>query len=62
MPKTPTPIGHPTKPRAFAPEASQDYGDVPTEMIAAMRDKLNARFGIGQGRMVAIDDPFEKAQ
>lgn len=40
----------------FAPEADDVFGVVDERKIAEMRDKLNAEHGIGQGRLVSLDD------
>lgn len=60
MHKKPTQNEQNTKPHAFAPEAAMDYGDVPLAVIAAFREKMAANYGFGQGRMIAIDDPYQK--
>ncbi len=44
----------------FPPEADGDFDTVPTKKIAEWREKLNARFGIGQGRMDVISEPSAK--
>lgn len=45
----------------FPPEADGDFDTVPTHKIAEWREKLNARFGIGQGHMEIISEPEAKA-
>lgn len=64
MPKTPTPIGPTAKPRAFAPEAGIDYGQIDPATIAAFRADMSARYGFetGRGDYDVIDDPFQKHQ
>lgn len=41
----------------FPPEADGDFDAVPTEKITEWREKLNARFGIGKGRLTVISEP-----
>lgn len=47
----------------FPPEAHADFVDVNEKDIAAWRVKLSERFGIGQGKLVATEEPqaFAKA-
>jgi len=45
----------------FPPEADGDFDTVPTQKITEWREKLNARFGIGQGRLEVISEPAAKA-
>ncbi|WP_146038668.1 hypothetical protein [Paracoccus sp. SY] len=40
----------------FAPEADACFDVVAEEKIEAWRTKLNERFGIGQGRLVSLDE------
>jgi hypothetical protein len=42
---------------AFPPEADGEFDTVPTVKIAEWREKLNARFGIGKGRLTVISEP-----
>jgi hypothetical protein len=44
----------------FPPEADGDFKTVPIQDITEWREKLNARFGIGQGRLSVISEPTEK--
>lgn len=41
--------------KAFPPEADGDFDVVKPSDIAAWREKLNKRFGIGEGRMKSLD-------
>ncbi len=41
--------------KSFPPEADGDFDIVSTNDIAAWRDKLNKRFGIGEGRLKPLD-------
>jgi hypothetical protein len=41
----------------FPPEAYDDFSDVSDKDIADWRAKLSERFGIGKGRLVAIEEP-----
>jgi hypothetical protein len=41
--------------KAFPPEADGEFDVVKTSDIAAWREKLNKRFGIGDGRMKSLD-------
>ncbi len=41
----------------FPPEADGEFDTVPTKKIAEWREKLNARFGIGQGNLTVISEP-----
>ena len=43
--------------KVFSREADGKFDDVPEEKIAKWREKLNARFGIGEGRLVPIEEP-----
>lgn len=43
--------------RRFPPEADGHFDIVPEAEIAEWREKLNARFGIGKGKLKVIDDP-----
>lgn len=42
---------------AFPPEAEGDFDVVEQGKIAEWREKLNERFGIGQGKLEAIEEP-----
>lgn len=39
----------------FPPEADGEFDVVSQEEIATWREKLNARFGIGQGKLRSLD-------
>jgi len=39
----------------FPPEADGEFDIVELEEIAAWREKLNERFGIGQGKLKSLD-------
>lgn len=41
----------------FSPEADCDFDVVPTEEITAWRERLNAEYGIGTGKLTAIEEP-----
>ena len=41
----------------FPPEAYDDFSDVSDRDIADWRAKLSERFGIGNGRIVATEEP-----
>lgn len=41
----------------FPPEADGQFDVVPTATISAWREKLNEKFGIGQGKLKVLDDP-----
>lgn len=43
--------------KVFPPEADGNFPVVPEPEIDTWREKLNARFGIGAGKMRVIDDP-----
>jgi len=43
------------------PETDGDFDTVPTKKIAEWREKLSARFGIGQGRLDVISEPNAKS-
>lgn len=45
----------------FPPEADGDFDTVPTQKISEWRDKLNARFGIGQGKLSVVSEPSAEA-
>lgn len=47
--------------RPFPPEADGDFPVVPQIEIAVWREKLNAEFGIGQGKIEVVEDPFATA-
>lgn len=40
----------------FPPEADGEFDEVSVEEIEAWREKLNARFGIGQGKLKVIQE------
>ena len=42
---------------AFPPEAAADFGDVEDSVIAAWREKLNARFAFGTGKLRSVEEP-----
>ncbi len=48
--------------KRFPPEAEGQFDVVPEREIAELRDKLNARFGIGKGKLKVIDDPASAAK
>jgi hypothetical protein len=47
--------------KRFPPEADGQFEVVPEAEIAAWREKLNARYGIGTGKLKVVDDPFATA-
>lgn len=47
--------------RQFSPEADGAFPVVPEAKIVAWRDKLNAKYGIGVGKLKVVDDPFAAA-
>jgi len=47
----------PANEQTFAPEADGVFEVVDERQIAEMREKLSAEYGIGQGRLVPLDDP-----
>lgn len=40
----------------FPPEADSDFDTVPVEQIEAWQEKLNERFGLGQGSLKVIEE------
>lgn len=42
---------------AFPPEANGEFGTVSTQKISEWREKLNERFGIGQGKLDVVAEP-----
>lgn len=43
--------------KRFPPEADGNFDVVPEAEIAELREKLNARYGIGKGKLKVVDDP-----
>ena len=43
--------------KQFPPEAADKFDVVPEADIVAWRERLNAQYGIGAGKLVVIDDP-----
>lgn len=41
----------------FPPEADGDFGLVTETQVKSWQEKLNARFGIGTGKLVAVEEP-----
>ncbi len=41
----------------FPPEADGDFGLVTEDQVQAWQQKLNKRFGIGAGKLVAVEEP-----
>lgn len=57
MRKTMAPASSQGKTKKFPPEADETFGVVLEKDVAAWREKLNATYGIGDGRLVVIEDP-----
>ncbi len=43
--------------RQFPPEADENFGIVSEDDISSWREKLSAKYGIGQGKLIPLDDP-----
>lgn len=43
--------------KTFAPEADCEFEPVSLDRIAKMREKLNQQYGIGKGKLKAIEEP-----
>lgn len=43
--------------KTFAPEADFDFEPVSEDKIAAMRESIAERFGIGQGKLAPVEEP-----
>ncbi|MBR9763892.1 MAG: hypothetical protein GYB53_10305 [Rhodobacteraceae bacterium] len=41
----------------FPPEADEEFGLVSDSEIASWQEKLNKRFGIGEGRLKVVEEP-----
>lgn len=46
--------------RRFPPEADGDFGVVSEREIEEWRAKLNERYGIGKGKLQAIEEPVSR--
>jgi hypothetical protein len=44
----------------FPREADGDFSEVSLQEITEWREKLNKRFGIGQRRLVSVEEPSTK--
>jgi hypothetical protein len=41
----------------FPPEADDDFDMVPDDEINALRERMRERFGIGEKRLIVIEEP-----